>query len=263
MSRLALIAGQGRLPLLLAEHLAAGGIDHRVFAMQGFAPDGLAAESFPVEHLGSVIARLAAEGYARVCFAGAVRRPQFDPARLDAATAPLVPGIAAAMRQGDDALLRHVIALFEAGGLEVVGAGTLRPDLIAAPGVLAGTPGPALVADAARAGAILDALAPLDVGQAAVVAQGLCLGIETIQGTAALLDFVGQTRPGSAGVLAKRAKPGQDRRIDLPSVGPQTIEQAARAGLAGIAIEAGAVLLLDRDATCAAADAAGIALWAT
>jgi DUF1009 family protein len=122
--------------------------------------------------------------------------------------------------------------------------------------------------DAARAAAIVAALGAADAGQGAVVAQGLCLGLETIQGTDAMLDFVARTGAGfrhdpagARGVLLKAPKPGQDWRIDLPAVGPDTMRAAAAAGLAGVVVQAGGVLLLGRDETVAAADAAGIFLW--
>lgn len=129
-------------------------------------------------------------------------------------------------------------------------------------------PGEGDARDAARAARIVAALGAVDVGQAAVVAQGICLGVETIQGTDVLLDFVARTaarhRPdpeGLRGVLFKGPKPIQDRRLDLPAVGPDTVAGAARAGLAGIALAAGGVMLLDRDRTVAEADRAGLFLW--
>nr|WP_275981991.1 UDP-2,3-diacylglucosamine diphosphatase LpxI [Frigidibacter sp. ROC022] len=260
-----MIAGQGRLPALLTAHLQAEGRAVTVFAPQGFTPEGVAAELFRFEHLGSLIAGLAAEGYDSVCLAGAARRPRFDPAALDAATAPLVPRIMAAMAQGDDGLLRFVIGLFEEAGLQVVGAHELMPSLVALP------PGPApdagMQSDAGRGAAILAALGPLDVGQACVVAGGHCLGIETLQGTAALLDFVARSRglldlpPG--GVLVKRSKPGQDLRIDLPAIGPDTLDQATAAGLGGICAEAGRVMFLDRDRLFAEAEQRGLRIWAS
>jgi DUF1009 family protein len=141
----------------------------------------------------------------------------------------------------------------------VVGAHALRPDLVAEAGCLAGGP---LPGDVARARAVLDALGPLDVGQAAVAARGQVLGIETLQGTDAMLDFVARTAPGSGGVLVKRPKPGQDLRFDMPAIGPDTVRHAAAAGLAGIEIAAGRVLLLDRDAVLAACAETGLSLWA-
>ena len=120
-------------------------------------------------------------------------------------------------------------------------------------------------ADAVRGAAILTALGSLDVAQAVVVAGGICLGIEAIEGTDALLDRVARLpearRNMPGGVLVKMAKPGQDRRVDLPSIGPRTIEAAAGAGLRGIVVEADGANILDRDATIRAADEAGLFLW--
>ena len=121
--------------------------------------------------------------------------------------------------------------------------------------------------DAARAAEIVAALGSVDVGQAAVVARGVCLGVEAVAGTDALLASVAALpaalrAPGRAGLLMKAPKPGQDRRVDLPALGPDTVDGAARAGLAGIAFEAGGVMLLDRAAAVARADETGLFLWA-
>ena len=135
-------------------------------------------------------------------------------------------------------------------------------------GILVGEPTAADIADADRAAKIVEGLGALDLGQGAVVAQGLCLAVAALPGTDAMLAFAALHDPalrpnpkGARGVLYKAPKPGQDRRIDLPAIGPETVAGAARAGLAGIAWEAGGVLLLDRDATVAAAAAAGLFLW--
>lgn len=258
MTRTAIIAGAGALPRLLAERLEAP----VVHALEGFAPD-IPAAPFRLERLVPLMEHLLDEGVGQVVFAGAVRRPRFDPESFDARTATLVPRMAAAMGRGDDAALRELIAIFEDWGLKVVGAEAIRPDLLPGPGPLAGTPTPQAEADAARAAAILDVTGALDIGQGCVVAAGLCLAIETLPGTAAMLDFVARTRDsGGGGVLFKAPKPGQDRRIDLPAIGPDTVAQAAAAGLSGIAVAAGGVLVLDRAATVAAAEDAGLALWA-
>lgn len=258
MSRTAIIAGQGALPGLLAEALDAPA----VYAVEGFAP-GIPARSFRYERLVPLLDQLAADGIERVVFAGAVRRPRLDPEAFDPRTAALVPRVAAAMGRGDDALLRELIAIFEEWDLAVVGVEAIRPDLIPGPGVLAGDPSAADRADAARAAEILSVTGPLDIGQGCVVAGGLCLAIETLPGTAPMLDFVARNRAERrGGILFKAPKPGQDRRIDLPAIGPETITQASAAGLSGIAWAAGGVLVLDRAATMAAAEKAGLFLWA-
>lgn len=253
----AIIAGGGRLPELLLEAGPA-----RVVSFAGVGTDlgaqGTIAARF--ERLGGLFADLKAAGVSEVCFAGAMARPMLDPTALDDATKALLPRILRAMSRGDDALLREVAAIFEAEGLSVVGAHAVRPDLLAGEGCLAGDP--LAEADVARARAVLDALGPLDVGQAAVAARGQVLGVETLQGTDAMLDFVARTAPGSRGILVKRPKPGQDLRFDMPAIGPGTVAAAAKAGLSGIEIAAGAVLVLDRDDVLSACAAHGISLWA-
>ncbi|GAB4386968.1 MAG: UDP-2,3-diacylglucosamine diphosphatase LpxI [Albidovulum sp.] len=240
--------------------------------LDGCSPDlppGVEPLRFRLERLAVLLDTLAARGVGRVVLAGAIRRPPLDPEAFDPRTATLVPRLAAAMSQGDDAALREVIAILEDWGFRVVGAEEVVPGLVPGPGILTGTPSAADRADAARAAAIVAALGPLDIGQGAVVAQGLCLALEALPGTDAMLQFVAERaaglRPdpaGARGVLYKAPKPGQDRRVDLPTLGPETVRAAARAGLAGIAWEAGGVLLLDRAAMVAAAEAAGLFLWA-
>ena len=256
--RTALICGSGRLGAALAARL-----DEPVLAaLEGFAPDGLAVETFRLERLVPFLDSLLDRGVTQMAFVGAVRRPPLDPELFDRRTAMLVPRMAAAMQQGDDALLRQVIAVVEEAGLDVIGLADLAPDMVPAAGIITGHPTPRDEGDASRAAAIVAGLGVLDIGQGAVVSAGLCLAVETLPGTEPMLDFVRQTRSGQGGVLWKAPKPGQERRIDLPAVGPDTVKQAVAAGLSGIAWEAGGVVLIDRDETIAAADAAGLFLWA-
>lgn len=218
------------------------------------------------EKLGSVFDDLRARGVTRLVLAGGLSRPPLDPAQLDPFMMALAPRIMAAMQGGDDALLRLVISVFEDQGFTVIGAHELCPELVAAAGLLAGPkPSQQDQSDATRAADILLALSPLDVGQGAVVAAGLCLGVETVQGTDFMLDSVARTAPHlrrAKGVQVKAAKRGQDLRVDMPAIGPDTIAGAVRAGLSGIVIQAGSVMILDRAATCQAAEDAGIFLMA-
>lgn len=256
--RTALIAGSGRLPAAIAARLDAP----LVAALEGFAPEGVEAEAFRLERLVPFVESLLDRGVTRVVFAGAVRRPRLDPELFDRRTAMLVPRIAAAMQQGDDAALRAVIAVFEEAGLAVIGLAEAAPALIPGAGILTGQPSAREEADAALAAAIVEGLGSLDIGQGAVVAAGLCLAVETLPGTEAMLDFVARTRTGLGGVLWKAPKPSQERRIDLPAVGPETVAQARAAGLSGIAWQAGGVVLIDREEAVAAAETAGLFLWA-
>jgi hypothetical protein len=267
----ALIAGTGALPRLMAEAARKAGRSSLVAALQGFPVEGLTPDiEFRVERLVPFLRTLAERGVSQVVFAGAVHRPQLDPALFDPDTAALVPRILPALNRGDDQLLREVIALFEEAGLPVAGVADIAPDLVPAAGILGAVqPGETDRADAARAAEILAATGALDIGQGAVVAQGLCLGLEALPGTDALLRGVAAMDPGrrpdpakGRGLLYKAPKPGQDRRIDLPAMGLRTVELAAEAGLGGLGFEASGVLLLDRAAMVARADELGLFLWA-
>jgi DUF1009 family protein len=263
----ALIAGSGALPAALA---AAMPVRPLVTAMEGFAPDGLVVDlSFRVERLVPFLRALEREGVEHVVFAGAVTRPRLDPALLDPDTASLLPRLMQAMAAGDDATLRAVIAIFEEFGFAVAGVEAVAPLLLPGPGVLAGNVTERDVADAARAAEIVAALGAVDVGQAAVVVQGLCLAVEALPGTDAMLAAVAGLKPGlrpdhgrGRGLVYKAAKPGQDRRIDLPTIGPDTLGRVGAAGLGGLAFQAGSVICLDLARMKQLAAELGLFLWA-
>jgi len=265
MTRTAIMAGRGALPAALVAALPEQPF---VAALEGFAPAGVAPDlAFRVERLVPFLRRLADEGVARVCFAGAVQRPKLDPALFDPDTATMVPRLLQAMAQGDDATLREVLAIFEEAGFALVGVPEIAPGLVPGPGVLAGQVTERDQADARRAAAIVAALGAVDVGQGAVVQQGLCLAVEALPGTDAMLAGVALVPPalrlaGTRGLFYKAPKPGQDRRIDLPALGVETVRRVADAGLGGIAFEAGGVICLDLPAMVAEATARGLFLWA-
>ena len=177
-----------------------------------------------------------------------------------------MPGAIAAARKGDDALLRYLIGEFEKEGFAVEGAHEVMDDLSLAAGLLGSVaPREADQGDIAKALEVARAVGLLDAGQAAVVCRGLVLAMEAAEGTDAMLARVAELpealrgRPGAGvGVLAKAAKPIQETRVDLPTIGPATVEGAARAGLAGIVGEAGHLLVLDREAVIALADELGL-----
>ncbi|OSP53634.1 LpxI family protein [Pseudoruegeria sp. SK021] len=268
-----IIAGKGELPAYLARHLCRTGRDVIFAEMDGFPadnPDGHVSIPYRVEKLGSLFKSLKKAGVADVVFAGAVGRPRLEPAKFDFKTMTLAPKFLSAIKGGDDGLLRVVLSIFEGEGFAVKAAHEIAPDLLPSPGVLGKVqPSERDRKDAARAVAIVRALAVADVGQGSVVAQGIALAVEAAPGTDHMLDHVahvaGRWRPdpnGPGGVLFKGPKAGQDRRVDLPVIGPATIDGALRAGLAGVAIEAGGVMVLDRQTVIEKADAAGIFVWA-
>lgn len=240
--RLAILAGGGALPGLLRE----ADMDAFVVTFAGVAHDVSSDYSASFEKMGGLFKTLRQQGVTRVCFGGGLARPALNPLRFDATMIRLAPKLMAAMKAGDDAVLRRVVEIFEDAGFEVVGAQNVRPDLVAEAGLIAGPkPKADAIADMTRAREILAALSPLDVGQGCVVSGGLCHGIETLQGTDAMLDFVAN-RPLKTGLLMKRLKIGQETRMDMPAIGPRTLRRAAAAGVTGIAVEAGGALILER-----------------
>ena len=267
MTRTAIIAGAGALPAAL---VAALPDRPAIAALEGFAPAGIAPDlTFRVERLMPFLRTLDGLGVTQVCFAGAVQRPRLDPALFDPDTAQIVPRLLAALGQGDDATLREVLAIFEESGFAILGVQDVAPALVPAEGILAGEVGDRDRADAERAARIVEALGRVDVGQGCVVQQGLCLAVEALPGTDAMLSHVASLpatlRPDPArgrGLFYKAPKPLQDRRIDLPALGVQTVRNAAAAGLGGIVWQAGGVICLDFPAMVAEAQAQGLFLWA-
>ena len=257
---LALISGRGALPGQIA---AAQDAPPLVCVLDGFPPDGLAADiTFRLETLGSLLIELGQRGVTEVCFCGGIDRLTLDPAALDAETALLVPVFQKALQAGDDGALRAAMQLFEQTGFTIRAAHELVPDLVAPPGVLSQKwPDAQMRTDAARGAAVLGALAPLDVGQACVVGGGQVLGIEGLGGTDHLINTLPETPLRAQAVLVKGPKPGQDTRADMPTVGPATVRSVIAAGLAGIVIDAGDVILLEPQKVTQACDAAGLVLW--
>ncbi|WP_300029862.1 UDP-2,3-diacylglucosamine diphosphatase LpxI [uncultured Roseobacter sp.] len=257
---LALIAGSGRLPATVA---AAQATPPVVCALTGFAPDGLAVDHpFRLEQLGTLIAELQRQGATEVCFCGAIRRPVVDPSAIDAATMPLVPVLMQAIGAGDDSALRAVLGIFEDKGFTVRAAHELAPEILAPEGVLTLTwPDDALCADEKRGRSVLEALAPLDVGQGCVVGAGQIWAIETSGGTDHMLQTLPEGARKTRALLIKVPKTGQDLRVDMPTVGPDTISAVVDAGLAGLVIVAGQTILLERDETIRRADDAGLVVW--
>lgn len=257
---LALVTGRGGLPARVA---AAQKQPPLICVLEGFAPDHLTADIiFRLEHLGTLLTELKTRGVTDLCLCGAIERPAFDPSALDAATLPLVPVMMQALGAGDDGALRAVMALFEQQGFTIRAAHELAPDILAPEGVLSKTiPSDNMTDDIARADAVLQALAPLDVGQGCVVGAGQVWGIETIGGTNHMLSSLPDAVQKAHALLVKSSKTNQDLRADMPTVGPETIDAIAAAGLAGLVIEAGRVILLEPDETIKRADDAGLLFW--
>lgn len=271
---LGVIAGAGALPRLVAEAEAREGGSVFVIALRGFAEDWAADwphERCGLGQVGRIFRSLSASGCRRVCFAGSLSRPSLltlaSSLRVDLTGLSVALRVARLLRQGDDGLLRGLAGMFEERGFELVAAQSLLGELLAPEGPIGRiAPGARDLADIERAAEIVRALGAVDVGQGAVVAHGRCLAVETVFGTDAMLGVLaGQSErhgaPIPSGALYKAPKPGQDERLDWPTIGPNTILAARKAGLNGVAVQAGAVFILDIEATARAADEAGLFVY--
>ncbi len=261
--KLGILAGGGQLPVRVIEACRATGRDFFVLAFEGQTDRAVVADAphawVGLGQAGEAFSLLRAAAVGEIVFAGPVKRPNFSDLKVDLRGARFIAKIGAAAF-GDDGLLSAVVREFEAEGFRVVGADDVLDELRTPEGQC-GTIAPDALAwsDIRRGIEVARALGKLDLGQAAVVQQGLVLGLEAIEGTDALLDRCARLRrPGAGGVLVKVAKPGQERRVDLPAIGVGTIARVAEAGLRGVALEAGGSLIIDRASVARAADAAGL-----
>jgi hypothetical protein len=260
---LGIIAGSGDLPRRLIAACRSNGRPCFVLAFEGQTDRETVAE---VPHcwsrLGAAqegIEALHKAGVVEIVLAGRMKRPSLTSLKPDVKGAAMLARIG--LRAfGDDSLLRAVKTELEREGFRIVGPDSILESLIAGAGPFGRhAPDDEVLPDIARGIAVARALGAVDVGQAAVVQQGLVLGVEAIEGTDALLARVaGLKRDGRGGVLVKLAKPGQDRRMDLPTIGPDTVRRAAEAGLVGIAVEAGGTLIVDRAQLVGLADELGL-----
>lgn len=269
MKKLGLVAGGGGLPAEIAERCRRTGRPYFVVRLKGFADAGTQnhpSADIGIAELGKVFKALRAEHCEAVCFAGTVSRPDFGKLKPDLRGVAALPSIIAAARKGDDALLRAVLDEFRKEGFVIEGAHEAAESMTLPLGILGKvSPGDGHGEDIQRALVAARAIGRLDIGQGAVVCNGLVLAVEAQEGTDAMLHRVRglpeaiRGAPGRmAGVLAKAPKPIQSTDIDMPTIGVATIRGAAQAGLAGIVGEAGRLLVVDREETVAMADDLGL-----
>ncbi len=262
-AKLGIVAGGGELPARLIAVCRASGREVFVLAFKGqTAPatvEGVDHAWVRLGQSGPALEALRGAGVEELVMIGPVKRPSLSELGFDLRSAQFLAKVGAA-RLGDDGLLSAVIRALEGEGFRIVGVDDLLGGLLAPSGPLgAHRPDAQAEGDIARAIAVARALGEVDVGQAVVVQQGIVLGVEAIEGTDRLLARCAELgRVGPGGVLLKIKKPGQESRVDLPTVGVRTVTGAARAGLRGIAVEAGGTLIVDRQAVVSAADTAGL-----
>ncbi len=263
---LGILAGGGPLPGLVARAASAAGRSVFIVGLQGFAETAVIAPFSPafarMGAAGTILFLLRSHGCTDLVLVGPVRRPSLMDLRPDGEGARIMARIGRSAFAGDDGLLAAVVRVLGEEGFQVLGAHEVLTEAVGPSGLL-GTAAPdaQAMADIRRGVQIARALGAVDVGQGCVVQQGVVLAVEAYEGTDAMLARAARlARPGPGGVLVKLVKPGQDRRADLPTIGPRTVEAARGAGLRGVAFEAGGTLITDRAATAAAADAAGLFL---
>jgi UDP-2,3-diacylglucosamine hydrolase len=266
---LAILCGAGALPLEVAKEVSDRGRTPFLVGLVG-ATDA-AIESYPhvwvrMGEVGRLFACLRERAIAEMVLIGGMVRPEFAELRLDWGAVKRAAELARLFRRGDNGLLVGLAKIFEREGIRIVGAHEAAPGLVAPAGPFgARKPSPDDEADIAFGARLLDALSSFDAGQGAVVAAGRVLAIEAAEGTDAMLKRVAEMRAtgrlrftGPAGVLVKAPKRMQDLRLDMPAIGPSTIENAAKAELRGAALAAGRVLIVDRPRAVREADAAGL-----
>jgi DUF1009 family protein len=267
---LVLIAGAGEYPLRLARNLADHGERPFIAALEGAADPAAFGDadvqSYRLGQLGSLLGELRRRSIIDIVMLGSLPRPSFGALRPEASTLKYLPYFARAFQGGDDHLLRGVVRFFEEQGFRVHGPADIAPELTAPRGALGRRQAaPVQQALLERGFSLLAALSPFDVGQAAILADHRVIAIEAAEGTDAMIKRVadlvarGRLKIGKGdGVLVKAPKMGQDLRVDMPAIGPETLRNIADAGLSGIGLKAGQVLVGDRAALGRQADQLGL-----
>jgi DUF1009 family protein len=267
---LAIVCGGGSFPGAVADAAARRGRQPVMFGIKGWAESEVieryAHHWIALGQIGRFYRLARAENCRDVLFIGTLLRPAISQIRLDWQTIRSMARVVRGFRGGDDNLLAGLANILEDAGFRVVGLKDVAPEVFVPPGALGRyQPSERDDADISRALMAIAALGPFDVGQAAIVANNHVLAVEAAEGTDNMLLRIAELRrqgrvtsaPGT-GVLVKAPKPGQDRRFDLPSIGPRTIENTARAGLAGIAVTSGSTIIAEAAGVIAAADHAKI-----
>lgn len=260
---LGIIAGSGSLPAQLIDACEATGRRFFVIAFEGGETELISHVPHAIVRIGAVgdtLKYLRSAGVKEVVMAGAIKRPSLASLKPDGAGASLIKKIGSAFFAGDDALLKTVVNFLEAEGFTVIGADEVLGGLIAAEGTLGNVkPDEQAMKDIVHGLRVAHMIGELDIGQAVIVENGYVLGMEAAEGTDALIERCGKLkRASNVGVLVKGKKPAQEERVDMPSIGPRTIEKLHEGGFVGVAIEAGAGLIIQKEKLLAKADKYGI-----
>jgi UDP-2,3-diacylglucosamine hydrolase len=256
---LGIIAGRGSLPAFIADAATADNVPVHIVAIQGEANPDI--ERFPHTwikwgEVGKVFSALDKSGCKDLVIIGGVTRPHIKNVRIDFGAVRALPFLLSLRKGGDDRILSRIVRFFEQNGYRVHGAGDVLPELLVPEGTLTQrAPSAEDKADMALAFEVVRALGRFDIGQGAVIASGYVLAVEAAEGTDAMLERCadikrrGRSHGTGPGVLVKAPKPGQEERVDMPTIGPETMLNAAAAGLSGVAVAARRVLIADYNRT--------------
>jgi len=257
-NKIGLIAGGGNLPDKIISYCIKTGRDIFVIAINDSRPENL--EKVPHANLsigsvGKAIKKLKDENIEEIAFAGGLKRPDFKSLRPDAGGIRLLSQISKAKLIGDSSLLNIIIKFFEKSGFKVIGADDVLGNLVINKGCLTNLePDEKAMRDIALGADTARRIGDMDIGQGVVIQDGVIIGVEAIEGTDKLIERCAELKKSKGGVLVKMKKPSQDSRIDLPTIGVKTIENANKAGLNGVAIESGSTIVLDRQKVIELAD---------
>ena len=262
--KLGIIAGGGDLPAQLIAWCQKHRRSYHVLAIQGNVDEKILSQDVPhdiirIGQAGTGFKRFKEEGVKEIVLIGTIKRPTLAELVPDLRTAAFFAKIGA-KSLGDDGILRALVKELEADGMRVVGIQEVMPDILVKSGYLTKKkPDNEDEEDIRRGVEVAEALGKLDVGQSVVVQQGLVLGLEGIEGTDKLVLRCGEyVRKGKAPVLVKLRKPEQDMRIDLPTIGTRTVENAHSSGFKGIAVHAGNALIVNEPDVIALANKYGM-----
>lgn len=270
--RIAIVAGGGSIPVMVANNLADAGTPPFVAMLTGEADETLS----KYEHMristaliGKLIAELKKKNIKKVVIVGSVQgRPKWTEFRPDLITLKLMTRIAVVLRSGDNKLLSTAVNAIEEEGIKVIGVHEIFPHLLATEGEIAGTRPSQLQMNSILIGARAAAqLGELDAGQGVIVIGSRIVALEGAEGTDEMLERVvdlrarGKLPQKAGGVLIKLCKPQQDKRVDMPTIGARTVHNAAKAKLDGIAVQAGNTLISNIEETIAGAQSAGLFIY--
>lgn len=261
--KLGLLAGQGDLPKRIIEQCVKEGRPYHIIAFKGQTEESLV-QGHPhswvrIGAAGKTISILREQGATTLLMAGQINRPSMLAIRPDAWGVKVMAKIGKAAF-GDDGLLKAIIKELEKEGFKVIGADEVLQDMLATPGIYTDCkPDEQALSDLQKALEIAHIMGAHDIGQAVVVQDGLVIAVEAIEGTDALLNrCIDLKRDGPGGILVKAKKPNQEKRADLPTIGVKTVQNAAKAGLRGIGIEAEGALIIDREGVVCEAEKLGL-----